>query len=117
MAVAIAKKSEVDVAYVLEKARVLEVQKSTINASLDGLYLSVAEALCPYKEGQVLVTEKGLGINGLKVEVVVSPAKSVEGNRWAIQTLSYSKAGEITRRGVYIEEVMLPQHGKIKIKS
>jgi hypothetical protein len=95
----------------------LEKQVKHFRCLLEEVNTKIALLLCPYKVGQVLVTEKGLGKYGLRVDEVICPFKAEDGNRWAVKTLSFSKAGELTRRGVYIEQSMLPDHGTITIKQ
>lgn len=83
-----------------------ELQKeiAALKNKLEYAQFSMAELLCPYKAGDRIRTNRGLGVNGLRVENVSAPESSREGNRWRINTLAYSKAGELTKRTVAIEE-------------
>lgn len=64
----------------------------------------LAELTCPYKIGQKLKTNRGLGINGLVVDSITPPLYPRDGNWWQVNTFAISKAGEVTRRNVGITE-------------
>jgi hypothetical protein len=86
------------------QAHELEEHIAKLKKRQAGIFLQIATQSCPYKPGDKLTTNQGLGKVGLVVHEVISPAFPKETNRWAIQTYAISKSGEVTRRVVGIEE-------------
>lgn len=70
----------------------------------DELLTAIAEKSCPFKAGDVVYTDKGLGLNGLQVESVsyVSDWEQGQDNIWALNTFAYTKAGILSRRAVMV---------------
>lgn len=64
----------------------------------------IALKTCPYKVGQIVVTKDGLGRHGLSIHAVVPALKPSINNLWGIETFALSKAGEVTRRGVFLDQ-------------
>lgn len=85
-----------------EEALNLTHQINKLLSDRDDLYQQIAELSCPYKVGDKVFTNSGLGVNGLKVVGIVVPSPRLDRNRWALDTLAYSKSGELTRRSVLI---------------
>lgn len=109
LAVAKAKATDANVDVWFAEAVMIGDEIAVLETQRQGKYLSICVETCPFKPGQLLKTTKGLGLNGLRVQnYVVPPVNPGSGptpeNRWAIYTLSYSKAGEITNRFVVITE-------------
>lgn len=89
----------------LESAEVeLKREISALKNKLEYAQFRMAELLCPYRAGDRIRVNRGIGVHGLKVERVSAPDNSCEGNRWRIDTFAYSKDGELTKRTVAIEE-------------
>lgn len=114
MAVAIAKKTtekveavtkEVmeKVSYLFSKADELSELIGNMTAERYGRYLEIAELTCPYEVGQIVVTKEGLGRHGLKIHAIVPAVTPEADNLWGIETYALSKAGEVTRRGVFLD--------------
>ena len=82
----------------------LKKEISALTVKLEYAQFRMAELLCPYRVGDRLTTNRGLGVHGLLVEQVTASETSRKGNRWKIHTLAYSKAGDLTKRTVGIEE-------------
>lgn len=89
---------------VFDKAAALTVEIDRLTAERTALFDALAERTCPYKAGQVIVTETGLGKYGLKIDKVVGPKNPTTTNRWALETFALTKAGEESRRAVMLEE-------------
>lgn len=92
----------------------LQKEIDTLREKLTGTRQIIAILTCPYHEGNVLITNEGLGKNGLLVTHIVPPTIFCLENRWAVRTLSLSKKGEVTMRGVSLEE---EGHAVIKVKE
>lgn len=78
----------------------LTEQINRLASDRDGLYQQIADQTCPYKVGQVIQTDQGLGKVGLKIHEVVFPPKPEHGNWWQLDCFALSKAGEVTKRYV-----------------
>lgn len=66
--------------------------------------VAVAQLACPYKVGQTVWLDRGLGKDGLKIDKLVAPRSQSELNLWAIETFALTKAGEVSRRVVTVEQ-------------
>ena len=69
------------------------------------VYQRIADKTCPYKVGQTIITQTGLGKHGLKIDKIVPATYPSMDNKWGMETFALSKAGEVTRRGVLILEM------------
>lgn len=77
---------------------------------------AVAEAACPFKVGDIVITNRGLGKDGLQVFKVTSPTYPSHGNLWAIDTYALTKTGEVSRRVVGLDQYRAEGDG-IRIKA
>lgn len=69
--------------------------------------LQLAQRTCPYKVGDYLRLNRGLGVGGLVVEEIRACDFPAFNNRWAIQTCGVSKDGSVSRRTLLLTEWQL----------
>jgi hypothetical protein len=80
-------------------AQMSKTRSRSLNRQREILIKQAGELVCPFKPGQVLLTTKGLGANGLDVMEYVVPGTNpgsgfTPDNRWAIYCLSRDKHGQ-----------------------
>lgn len=84
-----------------------EAELEELNRSWERISQKIAELTCPYKVGDTLKSDVGLGRTGLKVHAVTPPAPPIRiGNTWMVQCFAISKAGDVTQRTVGVSESM-----------
>lgn len=88
-----------------KEANSLSVEIEALQASRQAVLQNIAELTCPFKVGDTIITDAGLGVNGLVVQEITPPIAPSKDNRWAVVTFALSKAGEITRRSVTLSEL------------
>jgi hypothetical protein len=106
-----------------QQVRSIEDKIADLNRQREILIKQAGELVCPFKPGQVLLTTKGLGANGLDVMEYVVPGTNpgsgfTPDNRWAIYCLSRDKHGNPTKRFVVISEERYRDgtFGEVKVK-
>lgn len=72
---------------------------------------TVAELACPFKVGDLVLTNRGLGKDGLQVFKVTSPQYPHDGNLWAVDTYALTKTGEVSRRVVGLDQYHAERDG------
>jgi len=91
-------------ASIFEDVRLLDRKIEEQNQTRTELLQKAAEQTCPYTVGQIVVTNSGLGTNGLSVTGIGIPLNPrYPDNTWKIETFALSKDGTVTRRYVGIE--------------
>lgn len=78
---------------------------------LNSLYQALAELTCPFKVGEVLLSNVGLGRNGLVVSAITSPPNPYPDNTWMVQCFALSKAGAVTQRTVGVQQIYADSDG------
>lgn len=78
----------------------------------------IAAAACPYKVGQTITTNTGLGKQGLKVDAIgpTPEGNFSQSNRWSLTCYALQKDGQVSRRVVGVAEYEAPDL-EIKVKS
>lgn len=90
-----------------DKASALEAQINALTTALAGIQTDIAQESCPYKVGQRITTDRGLGKGGLEVVGICPPMFPTRHNRWEIQTVALSIKGEVTNRPVGLTEAII----------
>ena len=65
----------------------------------------IALATCPYKVGEVVFSNSGLGTNGLLIHDIKAPVYTSKSNRWDIHTFAISKDGTVSQRAKSVSEI------------
>ena len=98
----------------LARVQVLDRMYQEIHQERYETLLAVAELACPHDKGDLLVTNKGIGMAGLEVSQIISPPYARQGNLWAVVCTAFSKTGELTKRTVTIAEQEVERYGLTK---
>lgn len=100
-----------------DRAGDLKDQADLLMLDRASVLLELARATCPYKVGDKLTLNRGLGAGGLLVEEVMACEFPAFNNRWAIQTLGIAKDGSVSRRTLLLSEWQLsdPSHAGLQI--
>lgn len=72
-----------------------------------GVLHQLSQLTCPYKVGDYLKLNRGLGAGGLIVEAIMVCEFPAFNNRWAIQTNGLAKDGTVSRRTLLLSEWQL----------
>lgn len=93
-----------DQAELLSKIKKTQMEIVAKESELSADLQKLAEMQCPFKVGDLITTDRGLGKNGLKVfEVSYSKYWSWrEGAIWVLNTFALTKAGEVSKRAVEV---------------
>lgn len=97
--------SEVDMEkYYYRSLKAMREQVQETLEKIAEVELKLAVQACPFKVGQRLKTNKGLGLTGLLVQEIASAKEFSKENRWMVVCVAISKAGEVTKRVCTISE-------------
>lgn len=92
--------------------------RDALNADINAVLQKIADATCPYKVGQIINTNTGLGKTGLKIDSIESPGEALyaDDNRWKLLCLALTKDGKVSARVVGVMELDAPNLD-IKVKA
>lgn len=89
------------------KAGDLKDQADLLMVDRASVLVELALLTCPYKVGDYLKLNRGLGAGGLVVEAIMACEFPAFNNRWAIQTCGIAKDGSVSRRTLLLSEWQL----------
>jgi len=89
----------------MDKVLELEKEVAALQKERTRTLTKLSELTCPYKVGDRIQTDKGLGMVGLEVQAVVACTYPTLANTWQVQTFALSKTGFVTQRSVVLDQV------------
>lgn len=90
-----------------QQAGDLKDQADLLMVDRSSVLVKLALLTCPYKVGDYLKLNRGLGAGGLVVEAIMACEFPAFNNRWAIQTCGIAKDGSVSRRTLLLSEWQL----------
>lgn len=90
-----------------DRAADLKDQADLLMVDRASVLIELALLTCPYKVGDYLKLNRGLGAGGLVVESIQACEFPAFNNRWAIQTCGVAKDGSVSRRTLLLSEWQL----------
>lgn len=92
--------STVEMKVLMRKSDSLSEEIKKLTSQLYDVNLEIAQRTCPFKVGDILKANVGLGLQGVIVKEVTPPQIPAGGHRWVIRTNAITKDGRESNRGV-----------------